>query len=209
MSPAAAHAFYKAYAKPLAADYFCIEYQRGRGDLSAGWVVRMLQSIGIAKTPLQKTVCDEDDEFQIHYDREAKALFYFYIFHFGTPATIQESTSLQTFLRHVGQFKDVAGRDYVFVALSATNLKDYQFGEIWAVDKGAASHPVKWDEASMVPRLEELDALSRKYYFSIVDKHLSRDAASGTYLADDDAIDAEFQKQGALDKALLDAVLAR
>lgn len=78
------------------------------------------------------------------------------------------------------------------VAVSAMNLKDNRFGEIWVIEPGSAAEVKKWD-VSMQAQVNALDVLSRKYYFDIVDKHTMHDSVKHVYSVDDDAIEAELR----------------
>lgn len=136
--------------------------------------------------------CDAGDSRIIRYDPPTSSLFSFHIFSYGSPTVVNASTSLQTFLKRVAEFKDVSSKDYVLLAVSGTNLKDTRFGEIWMFERGSMSEVKKWDE-SMQAQVNELDAQSRKYYFDIVDKHTTHDSVKHVYSVDDDAIEAELR----------------
>lgn len=141
----------------------------------------------------------------IRYDYETESLFYFQMFRYNAVENLKTSISLQTFLDNVAQYKDSSDEDFIFFSDSATNLLESQFYKIWKVSQNLIQEiELKaWDENWNQP-LQEVDLLSKKYYFDIVDKYMKLNESEGYWECDDEGLENELEKNS-IDNELINA----
>ena len=104
-------------------------------------------------------------------------------------ASLETSGSLKTFLSNVANYKDVDSTDLVFFSSSATNLKTDPFYRIWEIRRNSTPKLVEWDQ-QLTGKLDEIDALSRKYYFDIVERSMTHE--KGVTYIDDEKLEREL-----------------
>ena len=208
-----AQALYAKAGHELLSDYRCILKARKVSAHAFTEIAQLRDRTG-GKTPsaadlqrsaaLQKEAlslaCDAGDWLVIRYDKATAALFYMHVFNSGTPSALKASQSFQTFLGNVAQYKDVKTKDFILVSDSATNLASSRFVEIWSVQPGKISPESAWTK-DMTAQVKELDDLSKKYYFDIVDKHLQVDAKNQAQRVDESSLE-KMLDAGAFDAEL-------
>ncbi len=142
----------------------------------------------------------------IRYDYETESLFYFQMFRYNAVENLKTSISLQTFLDNVAQYKDSSSEDFIFFSDSATNLLVSQFYKIWKVSQNLIQEiELKaWDKNWDQP-LQEVDLLSKKYYFDIVDKYMKLNESEGYWECDDEGLENELEKNS-IDNELINSL---
>lgn len=201
MSEQAKERFFKDKAAGLLADHFCIikarETQR-QHDAELGErrssekelsVKEYMQFLAKSRQSA-KLLCDVGDKIIIRYDQETESLFYMQMFSHGGIANINTSLSLKTFLASVAEYKDVDAIDFVFFSGGATNLKTSSFYRIWEIRRSAPLKLVEWEE-KLMQEIDGIDALSRKYYFDVVDQFVTHE--KGVTYIDDEQFETELK----------------
>lgn len=213
MTETAVAKFYQEQKKPLLTDYFCIqdayqknveyynalaklnETQNSENPFPQAVYENMMKTMEELRKPANEN-CNAEDLLIIQYDAETQSLFYFHLFRWDHIENLKTSVSLQTFLCEIANYKDVESEDYIFFSDCATCLLDSQFFKIWKVQTNDIQElelkewNPKWNE-----KLDELDALSKKYYFDIVEKYITHDAAQGISYIDDEGLDLELEQK--------------
>jgi hypothetical protein len=201
--------FYKEKRKALLTDYFCIQHafknskryylemdevskrQKSDNAMSVNEYIEVTNQLN-KKYLTQNSKCDAEDLLVIRYDVETASLFYFQMFRWNDVDNLKTSISLQAFLRSVSKYKDIDNEDLIFFSNCATCLLESQFYKIWSVTKNHIkeldlnSWSNSWNNS-----LEGVDKLSKKYYFDIVDRHITNN--EGYYEIDEDGLDQELE----------------
>lgn len=210
MTSEAKSKFYKEKGEVVATDYFCIQKayknsklydkemelivgrQRSGNPMTINEYMEAIQVLN-EKYNSDNFSCDPEDLLIIRYDLETESLFYFQMFRWGATNNLDTSVSLQSFLKHIATYKDLDSEDFIFFSDTATSLLESQFYKIWSVKPGLIkeSELKEWNKEWEAP-LEEVDKLSKKYYFDIVDKYTKLDE-SGEWITDNDGLDKELE----------------
>lgn len=170
------------------------EQQDSQNPLSVSEYVQALAKINDA----EQVDYSAADLLVLQYDANSETLFFMCFFNYDGQENVTQSVSAQALLNSIADYKDIATTDYIVFTDNAVNLLTAGCPLVWQITpKSTTAVQIQPDEISS--HLDEMDKLSKKYYFDILDKYMQFDETDNVYYMDEDAFEKEFNP---IDEAL-------